>query len=400
MRLFKRGRIWYSQFYDAAGARIQRSTRCHDKKAAETLARNWEREAADPDYARAAKATLSDAIGLLLVDCEELVRAGKRSPETLSFYKTKAGHLIRLLETSSSGQYVPLSLTALRARDADNYVSERRREGVSENTISKELVALRAALKRARRAGLWRGDPAEVCPIGFAPEYKPRTRWLTQHELQLLLAELTADRAARVAFIVATSACWRETERARCEDVDLDAGRVRIRGTKRPGRRRLVPLVSPEQRTLAAYAMRYAEGSQGALFRPWSNARRDLREACQRADIDPCSPNDLRRTFATWLHAAGATPDLLAPLMGHSDTRMVERVYGRLSVSDLARRLGGAIGLTDCSTIAADYVAEAGFAGPDESAESATSLETSGVVVPRGGIEPPTRGFSVHCSTN
>ena len=28
------------------------------------------------------------------------------------------------------------------------------------------------------------------------------------------------------------------------------------------------------------------------------------------------------------------------------------------------------------------------------------NIDSFGKVVPRGGFEPPTRGFSVHCSTN
>jgi len=50
--------------------------------------------------------------------------------------------------------------------------------------------------------------------------------------------------------------------------------------------------------------------------------------------------------------------------MGHADTRMVERVHGRLPVEDLRRRL-----------------ARAKMVGRDG-------------VVPGGGIEPPTRGSS------
>ena len=50
---------------------------------------------------------------------------------------------------------------------------------MTDHTIAKELVALRAALKLAKRRGIWKGDPAEVLPVGFAPEYKPRNRFLT-----------------------------------------------------------------------------------------------------------------------------------------------------------------------------------------------------------------------------
>ncbi len=35
-----------------------------------------------------------------------------------------------------------------------------------------------------------------------------------------------------------------------------------------------------------------------------------------------------------------------------------------------------------------------------QASKEQTPTRIVGVVVPRGGIEPPTRGFSVHCSTN
>jgi integrase len=106
-------------------------------------------------------------------------------------------------------------------------------------------------------------------------------------------------------------------------------------------------VVSEVARSLLEYALAYA-GGDGLLFRRWSNVRRDLHAACAAVKIPPCSPNDLRRTCATWLRAAGASPDLIAPVMGHADTRMVERVYGRLPLEDLRRRLAHAIGAS-CS---------------------------------------------------
>lgn len=75
------------------------------------------------------------------------------------------------------------------------------------------------------------------------------------------------------------------------------------------------------------------------LFRPWANIRRDLHAACYRAEIPHGSPNDLRRTFGRWLRKAGVEPQLIAPAMGHADSRMVERVYGRLT----SHELGGLI---------------------------------------------------------
>lgn len=403
MRLFKRGRVWYCNVYEG-GVRVQRSTRCCDHKAAQARARLLELAGADPDHARTVAATLSDALRLLVENRRELATAGRRSADTVRFYERKAGTLARILESAG-----PLPLTSLRAHHVDAYISQRRAERVKDHTIAKELGALRAALKLARRAAIWKGDPAEVCPIGFAPEYKPRTRSLSRAELGLLLGELRADHAARVAFIVATSACWRETELALRKDPGDD--QVLVRGTKRARRFRVVPIVTPEQRSLIAYALEHAKGDGEALFAPWANVRHDLERACRRAGIPRCSPNDLRRTTGTWLRAAGAAPDLIAPMMGHVDSRMVERVYGRLPTDALAGRLALATGSVEvlvarlvlarfaallelvfgCSAGASTGLA---FGAPAAFGALADPM-ISRVSVPRDGIEPPTRGFSI-----
>ncbi len=436
MRVFKRGRVWYAQVYED-GVRVQRSTQCHDRKAAEVRAREFERDAADPAHAAAAKASLSDALQLLLTQRREQAAAGRRSFETVRFYETKAGHFVRLLETAEDGSYTPFPLASLQARHVDAYISQRRSEGVREATIAKELVTLRAALKAAVRAGLWFGNPAAVLPIAFAPEYRPRDRFLTPAELTKLLGALLADQAARVAFIVATSACWGESCRAMRVDVTEGLSAVFIRGTKRSTRLRTVPIVGETSRSLLEYALTHAAGDDGLIFRSWSNVRRDLHAACVAVGIPPCSPNDLRRTCATWLRAAGASPDLIAPVLGHADTRMVERVYGRLPLEDLRRQLAHAIGadcsagaaeppgnaVQDCSAGATERVEKGGFGGsagpgglaadddlggtstpenkrPRENLRSRGAGMSDEMKVPGPGIEPGTRGFSVPCSTS
>lgn len=401
-RLFKRGRVWYCHVWEN-GVRRQLSTRCIDKKAAETVARQLERDAADPDAAIAKKACLRDALWLLLEHADELARAGRRAPETARGHHLRAGQLARILEQEGK---VAFPLVELRAMHVDAYISQRRRERRSENTIHKELVSLRLALKLAKRKRLWRGEIDAVIPVGFAPEYEPRTRVLKHDELAGLLGQLTADQAARVAFIVATSACWRETELAQRGDVAGDFTRILIRGTKRRTRFRTVPIVTDDQRALLQYALEHAQGGKGMLFNGWGNVRHDLPAACKRAKIEHCSPNDLRRTCATWLREAGAPIDLIWPVLGHRDGRMVERVYGRLSTDALSNRLAAATGsldvlfvrvaLRDLTAIFCIVRAAKEGLGPMELTtlmrrETACFLEQS---VPRDGIEPPTRGFS------
>lgn len=202
----KRGKVWQAIFYDAEGNRCFRTTHCTDKRAAESAARRFEREAQDPDNTAANPTTISDALEALIGHREEEVGAGRRSAATVQMYRVKSGHLKRVFELDAAGEHVPFRLARLTARYVDDYISTRRAEGAADNTIAKELVTLRASLKLAKRRGEWAGDVEAIMPIAFAPGYKPVERHLEPKELALLLAHATADHAARICFAVATSA--------------------------------------------------------------------------------------------------------------------------------------------------------------------------------------------------
>jgi integrase len=421
-RLYKRGNIWFCSFY-VNGRRVQRSTHRQDKKAAEAELRRFERDAADPETARLRGVTLTTALELLVRDDKERIAARKRSPDTLDFHMTKAGHLVRLFERDDQGRPVTFRLSTLNAPLVDRYISTRRSEQVKDGTIKKELNVLRKSLRLAIRAGLWRGRVEEVLPVEFSPDYKPKERKLTAPELQRFLAELAPDRAARAAFMVATSANWRETERALQGDAVKGIVQVEIRGTKTTSRHRWVPIVTPAQRSLLDFVRENACGTEGALFTPWTNVRRDFHAACDRAGIERCSPNDLRRTFADWMVEAGVPLNIIALMMGHKDTRMLERVYGRQTPEQQAMAIARAPGfLAGCNTGVTVPVDLAGLRGPDglpgltpskvaptsttpENKRPRENLRSSGaemsyeMKVPGPGIEPGTRGFSVPCST-
>lgn len=59
-----------------------------------------------------------------------------------------------------------------------------------------------------------------------------------------------------------------------------------------------------------------------------SNLRRATRALCEKADVEPVSPNELGgHSAASLLYDAGMALDQIADLLGHSSTRMLEEHY-------------------------------------------------------------------------
>ena len=60
------------------------------------------------------------------------------------------------------------------------------------------------------------------------------------------------------------------------------------------------------------------------------------------------TPNDLRRTFATWLKQNDVDSAVVAAMMGHSSTAMVDRVYGKLDEASYRRAIARAARRDGC----------------------------------------------------
>jgi integrase len=374
-KLYRRGDVWWARIL---GKRV--TTGCKDRQAALLRARVLEREHADPAHRAANEATLGDALVAFLADRA----AHGRSKGTLHCYRIKVRHLGAVLG-------VTLPLVQVTAERVDGYTRRRLDDGASRNTIGKELTVLRGVLKLARRRGLYDRDPGAVLPTGWSTDYKPRRRSLSSTEAEeaiRALAKALPHRAAWVALALGTGARRGEIERIRREDVRLDLGTVRIAGTKTDKSDRVVPVLSVTRPFLAA-ALAWGAHS-GRLVPAWTNVGRDLPAVLVGLGYERATPNDLRRTLANWLRAAGVEASLIGEMLGHTDSRMVERVYGRLSPAQLAAALETRLG-------AVPDLYRTGQSGRDTlgTVDSDQGAFPAGFAVPRDGIEPPTRGFSI-----
>lgn len=256
----------------------------------------------------------------------DLVKAAKvgqrRAPGTLDMYEQKSKQIAAVLGT--------VELNSLTPDDVDAYIALRL-EDVGRHTVHKELIVLRQAIKYAHRRGLIAKTDEQLLPVEFSHDYEPRKEFLPEALWSTLVAAFPSDRGAHIAFMLATGANMSEAERAIRSHVDLDEGMVYIDGTKRETRKRWVR-ITPVTKHLIDFVVQHASGKSAGekLFRPWVNLDRDLGMRCKQLGLAHLSSNDLRRTFGSTMVQRGVPFEVVAKLMGHSDTTMVYKVYGQL----------------------------------------------------------------------
>jgi len=360
-RIYKRGETWWAEWRDATGERHRRTCCTKDKTVARERLRQF--ELAPPDLAP------HQALGPALTYFVDIACAA-RSAGTVRCYRQKARHLARLFGDDSP----PRSITRA---DVQGYIATRLGEGANRGTVHKELVVLRGTLREA-------GVNSSIVPR-FEAAYRPRGRHLTPIEYGALLTQLTPARQLWVTVAVYTGARLGELQRLEWGHVDFDRGWIHLPGTKTAHAFRTIPLHEPLRPWLEAWA---ADAEPGPVVEPWLNYRRDLAAACKRAGIDPVTANDLRRTFASWMKQAGVDSLAVAHLLGHSSTRMVELVYGRLNPSVYQAAVAS---LPRCATGVPEPVRISARPGTPGTALRRAS---AGSLVPRVGVEPTTRGFS------
>jgi integrase len=337
--LYLRGRVWWCWGYDVNNVRWSESTHQREKKSAELAAREIERRYATDSTTRPReKLTLEKALKLVL----DFQREAGRAPATIRATTYHAEHLMAHLKPKAP-------LAAITLNDTTVYLRKRLAEGADRHTVAKELRTLTQAMRRCAKLGrhLPTVDPTHFVPDELGKVYTPRARWLTPEEYQALLRQLDpgADKRRehdRRDYVIA----WchlglRKSELFDVQPQDYDAARreLRVRGTKTETADRLVP-VGP----VAAEVLE-RRCSLDKPFPVWADGSctRDLAAACKRAGIVPVTPNDLRRTFCSWLCQAGVPERVCAELLGHANTVMVRAVYGHLdrrSMADAVAKLG------------------------------------------------------------
>lgn len=199
-----------------------------------------------------------------------------------------------------------VEVNELHIDQVQQYLTQHLEEGAARETVRKELCTLSRALKLAKGRGLFLGDPRALIPEFRAP-YRPRSRVLTLDEFQRLLPELPPHRQSWVLVAIYTGGRDSEVDHLAWEHLDWINETIRIYGTKTDGSYRVIPF-----HPILRAALGKERKSSGPIVGEWINVRRDLAAACARAGIAKISPNDLRRTLASWLKQQGEDSFIVA----------------------------------------------------------------------------------------
>jgi integrase len=253
-------------------------------------------------------------------------------------------------------------LQALKPPDIQALYARLLKGGLSPTTVRLVHAALHRALSQAAAWGLIAFNPAERVK---APRPARREfRVLSPEEVRRLLEAVKAgapDCYPMIATLVLTGMRLSEAVGLRWQDVDLEAGVIRVVRTLRwvGGRwvegepktaagRRQIPIPAElvsllKEHRVAQLEARLRAGAGwstefGELVFPTrtgrpvlpGNLRVALARLCRAAGLEPIRVHDLRHTHATLLLAEGVNPRVVQERLGHSTVTMTLGLYSHV----------------------------------------------------------------------
>lgn len=229
---------------------------------------------------------------------------------------------------------------------------------LSNASVNKTLKVLAQVLDDAVELGYLDSNPARGKRRRLKAS-KPRRTWLELHEVNALLGAAGKGRPILATMLLGGLRVG-EMCSLRWRDVDLAAGKLVVADAKTDAGERVVDL-SPElredltvhradaQKAGCAGTDDYVFGTSRGTRRNRSNVTRQiLAPAIERASaalveagrspLDGITNHSLRRTFASLLYEAGASPAYVMGQMGHTDPALALEIYTK--VVDRKRDVG------------------------------------------------------------
>jgi integrase len=203
-------------------------------------------------------------------------------------------------------------------------------KSMSNGTINRGLDVLRAALHDAWR----RGQLTNFPHIRLLPKPPPRDKFLTQDEVQRLLAACTQPHLHRF-VLLAIHTLQRPSAilDLRVEQIDLKWNRIDFLppGTLQSNKRRAIVPITATLRPMLEAAIAESESGYVIEYRGQKllKIKKAFNSAARRAGLPHATSGILRHTGATLLAASGVPIREISGMLGHTTSRITEEVYAK-----------------------------------------------------------------------
>lgn len=216
-----------------------------------------------------------------------------------------------------------------------SYTAKRRKQGKSDGTTWTELGHIRTVFRWAHDARMIDHAPRVERPSKPAP----KERWLTKEEINRLYEAPAAHHInLAIRLMLSTAARVGAVLELTWDKVDFERGQIDLRADStgpRKGR-----AVVPMNAGLREALLEAKEGAQTDFVIEWAlgpvaSIKTGFNAAVKAAGLTGVSPHVLRHTAAVHLVAAGTPMSKVAQYLGHTNTSVTERVYGRYAPDHL-----------------------------------------------------------------
>lgn len=229
-------------------------------------------------------------------------------------------------------RFGPIEGDTVSVADCRAHIEERHKAGIQDGTIHTELGHLRMVLKWAEN----NGHITKAPHIERPSKPDPKEYHITRKEAAALrdCAKVPHIRLA-IRLLIATGARSTAALELTWDRVDFDKGIINLRNpfdrTRRKGRAAV-----PMNEQLRAELLDTKGGAMTPFVIEWSGARvksikKGLKSAAKAAGLPEVTPHVLRHSAAVWMAEDGHSMSEIAQFLGHSNTRVTEKVYARFS---------------------------------------------------------------------
>jgi site-specific recombinase XerD len=231
------------------------------------------------------------------------------------------------------------TMSAIQPGNVEEYISHRRKAGVQNSTINRELACMKRMYNLAIKWKNTNHNPVDG--VDTLKEPPGRTRYLDEHECRTLLT-CCSDALRPIVFTALnTGMRLQETLQLKWDHVHIDSAidpYIEIAISKN-NKKRFIPLNEGMIDVLSALKSNHPIyvfiGERG---NPLRSIRTQFKTALKKARIADFTFHDLRHTFASHFIMYGGDLLTLKELLGHSSMEMVMR-YAHLAAAHKRKQI-------------------------------------------------------------